>query len=121
MARQTPAEKLAEVQALRSLGYYREIESARLEAKKATSRARAELSWQDRVASAKALLSMDSGDIAAILEAESLMATARGKGEARGQIEAATEAGVIPAAAAPPALPPKGNGKSSKAIQKSNN
>lgn len=109
MARQTPSEKMSEIRELRTLGYYRELEGAKLDAKAATSKIRAELVWADKLESAKALLSMDESDVSTLLKAESILAKASGKGEMEGKIEAAGEAGLLESSE-----PSKGNGKAKR-------
>jgi len=128
MARRlTPAEKMAELQELMALGYYELKERAKMQARRATAKERAEAAIQEKLEAARALLALPKDDLSALLQAQALLSKAQGAGETAGALEAAAAAGVTPAGvtAGPvvvqtpaPALPQKAN--SGKRTRKTN-
>jgi hypothetical protein len=107
----TPAQrairKMEEHKELKKLGYYADKAKsdveAKLDAQEGTSKRRSKVKVQDQVHYYRALSKLSAEDKEAMKEGIEVMAEAQGKGEAKGKIEAAKEAGLLEQG--------KGNGK----------
>jgi hypothetical protein len=88
-----------------------------IRARRATSTDRAALAWADKVAVARALLSLPADERASILDADTLLAKSRARAEAEAQLEVAQAAGMLPQADGAMAVLPKG--KSTKQLPQS--